>query len=65
MGSINKFVRFDSVDQVAEGLRVCPERLFPCEAPEHQSDHSDADEGNGGSEVLLVMAYEASAACEP
>ena len=46
-------------------LRVCPERLFPTEPPEHQPDHCDADEGNGGSEVLLVMAYEASAACEP
>ena len=46
-------------------LRVCPERLFPDEAPEHQPDHSDADEGNGGAEVLLVMAYEAAAAREP
>ena len=46
-------------------FRVCPERLFPDEAPEHQTDHSDADEGNGGAEVLLVMAYEAAAAREP
>ncbi|CAO3448373.1 hypothetical protein [Azospirillum largimobile] len=47
------------------GLRVCLERLFPGEAPEHQTDHSDADEGNGGAEVLLVVAYEAAAAREP
>ena len=32
-------------------LRVCPERLFPSEAAEHETDHGEADEGDGGAEV--------------
>ena len=46
-------------------LRACPERLFPGEPPEHEADHGGADEGNGGAEVLLVMAYESAAPREP
>lgn len=46
-------------------LRARPERLLPIESAEHETDHSEADEGERGGEVLLIVADEAAAAGEP
>ena len=39
--------------------------MWPGQAPEHDADHGEADEGSGGSRVTLEVAREASVVADP